>query len=295
MEFFRNFASSIIILIAIPLLVVTTLSFVANRTVFSEEYVKEQAAEHNIYAGIVDVAQNAPREEGEEGDIGAVVAEHLTPERARAAFEPAMTSLYRWMRGEKELQITLDLRELKAEIEPTLSADERTALEEEYPDDLTLADSSRVDERGGGLALLKGIYGRAQQLQRYAPYIVLGLLVLLAAINHGRSRLRRPAYVFLVGGLMVALVGGLGLMGTQLLLSRVSEDSNLPAVLQESVRGLAETMGGDITRLILFSGVAYLVLAILLFAISFFIHAPVPIATGPDERAYDPKRGTSKK
>jgi len=294
MEFLRNFISSLVVLITIPLLVVATLSFVANRTIFSETYVKEQADENDVYAGVVDLAQNAPREEGGE-DIGAIVAKHLTPARVRAAFEPAITRLYRWLRGEEELNITLDLRELKAEIEPTLSREERATLDEEYPDELTLTDPSAADEERGGLGLLKSTYERARQLQQFAPFLVLGLLVLLFLVNHGRSRVRRPAYVFLISGLLIALVSGLGLLGTQFLLSRVNENAGLPAVLQESLRGLADSIGGDVTRLVFLFGVAYLVLAVVLFVASFFIHAPLKLVTSPDDRTYDPKRGAIKR
>jgi hypothetical protein len=170
-------------------------------------------------------------------------------------------------------------------------------LDQAVPDQIDLASiaAQRSATQENQLTRIRGYYQRIQQTAVFAPLAVLVLLVLLFLINQGRPRLRRPAYVLLVAGFILALLGGVVVMATPLAVEQLTSGSDTSAAIEEATKSVIEGFGGDVARLILFAGGGYLVLAIALFVLSFFLHQKSIEEKTPDERTYDPKKGSIKK
>ena len=299
MEFLRGLLSSLIMLVAIPLLLVATLSFVARQTIFSEEFVKDQAEENRLYDGLADFAAASLKEQTDDPRLDPVIEDAVTTQRVREAVEPALTKLYSFLAGKTdEATISIDLSAIKGDIKQALPRSGQDELDRFIPNQLTFGEPGSEpairDERSG-LERFRDWYDRVNRWSALLPFIALGLLVLLFLINKGGGRLRRPAYVLLVVGLSLGIIGGIAAVLIPVGLGRLEQIPNLPALAKESIDNLARSVGGGISRLIFFAGLGYLGLAVLLFVVSIFFREPVRLALSTVGKVEDTKKGLGRR
>lgn len=288
MEFWRGLLSSLITLIAIPLLLVATLSFVVRRTVFSEEFIKNQIEENQLYDGLANFVSSSLKEQIDEPRVDPIIDSAVTTQRVREAVEPALTKLYGYLAGATNHSIiSVDLTAIKGEINQSLSRLKKIELDQHIPDRLTFGEQS--DERSfaakpSSLERIRGWYSKVNLWSNLLPFAGLGLLVLLFAINTGVHRLRRPAYVLLVVGLILGIVGGIAAVLIPMALRRLGEIANLPILASETIDNFYRSIGGDISRLLFFAGLGFFGLAIIFFFASMFLRERVRFARSVAER-----------
>jgi hypothetical protein len=296
MDFLRNILSSILILLAIPSLLVATLSLTAQRTVLSEQFVRQQIEESRLYEGATALVRSLLKEQAQVKLLEPIIDRVITTQRVEEAIEPALGRLFAYLKSQtNDPTIVIDLRPIKGDVKNFLPPAEQRKIDEQMPNELTFGEISQEDAGGSRLERWRGWYERIQKWSERLPFVVAGLLVLLVLVNQGRSRLRRPAYVFLVVGMVLAAVGGLTTFGLPFALGRLGDIPNLPQLAKTSVDNLARNVGSDISNTIFVFGGTYLILAFLLFVASFFIHATSPTATGLNEKATDLKRSAIKR
>ncbi len=275
MEWLRSIISSLIILIAVPLLIAGTFLFILRQTVLSESYVDSRLDDPRIYEGLAAVAAEAV-ERGEQAPVvKKIISQEITPDRVKQIIQPATANIFQYFNGESNEDLIFDFRPLKDPIKATVSQDMRREIDQAVPDTINLTELSQraspdaVDNR---LATYKAWYLRFKQLSAYLPLIVVALLALLFLINTGQRRLWRPAHIIFVSGLILAAIGGLATFGLPILLTRFADSaSELLPQLQEITSDLAWGIGSDIARWTLLFGLGYVIAAAILFVFGFIL------------------------
>lgn len=296
MNFIRNFFSSIIIILVIPLLLVVTITFTLNRTVLSEGFIKGQVEKNNLYQGIAGFAQSSLGQQTEDPRMSEILSQSITAERVKEAVEPVLTKVFDYIHERSDdTTITIDFRPIKADIKARVPKDSQKEIDAAFPDDLKIgSDGGEQSGPPSWFAQARSFKRGSNRLSQLLPWVILGLFGLLAMINTGGGRLRRPAYVFLIVGLIVGGLGGIVVWGIPLAVSNLGNMPGLPEVAKTSINDFAHGLGGGIAREILIAGGAYVALAILLFVASIFIHSPAPAAAPKEQQTFDPKRATIK-
>lgn len=285
MDFIRNFLSSLIILVAVPLLLVGTLSFIIRQTILSEQYVGRQLDNPRIYDVLANFIFQAVDHGGQNEAVKAAIVKEITPDRVKEVVQPAVRNLFQFFQSDTGGELIIDLTPLKTPMLAVLPASERQESSEVIPDTINLTEKSQPTSStpDSKLAGYKTWYQRFQKAGVYLPLIVLGLLALLFLINTGRRRLWRPGYAVFVAGLVLSALGGMATFGLPSILQRLSNSgAELPPQIQEAASDLARTVGGDIARWILFFGVGYVVAAIVFFVLAFILFREN--TAGPESR-----------